>query len=318
MDTQTYVKSLFADYEETPELKDFMEELKSNLEDRIASLIHKGLSENEAFAKASGELGDISVLADELSLKRRQEIYQDAYMGIRRYMKIPRIAAYLCFGILLAFGFIAAVLAYFSIYQEGEIVPVRKALVPMFGTLMIFTTLGIGGFVFLGLTQESSAMHPMKKKRALGYTLAAGLISFSLTMAPLSYFAAGHSPVNVISALGLLIPFGLPGAALLAFLVLTEKSRFKPWMRERIARNRETEEYERISGPAAARRRLFSGAIWTGAAACFLLFGFLGGFTYSWTAFIFALALQLALQGMLHKPGAGLPAPGDQFKGRNI
>ncbi|MDR2072272.1 MAG: permease prefix domain 1-containing protein, partial [Spirochaetaceae bacterium] len=182
MNTGTYVKSLFADYEETSELKDFMEELKSNLDDRIASLIHKGLSENESFAKASGELGDISALADELSLKRRQEVYQDAYMGIRRYMKLPRVAAYLCFGVLLAFGFITALLAYFSTYQEGKIVPVREALVPMFGTLMIFTTLGIGGFVFLGLTQESSAMYPMKKKRAC--QAGGGFLHFQYSAAP--------------------------------------------------------------------------------------------------------------------------------------
>jgi hypothetical protein len=120
-------------------------------------------------------------------------------------------------------------------------------------------------------------------------------------MMPLSYFAVDHSPLNLISALGLLIPFGLPGAALLAFLVLTEKSRFKPWMRERIAQSIETG-YERISGPSAVRWGLFSGAVWIGATACFLLFGFLGGFTYSWTAFLFALALQMVLQGLLHTP----------------
>jgi hypothetical protein len=305
MKTKEYVHSLFRDYEETPELKDFMEELQSNLDDRIASLVKKGLPENEAFAKATAELGDIGALADEMSLKRRQEVYQDAYMGIRRYMKAPRVIAYVAFGALLAFGVITAALAYLATHQKNQRAAGfdTEALVPLFGTLMLFLTLGIAGFVFLGLTQETSAVYPMKRKRALWYTLAAVLITFSLTMMPLAYFATGVDPsLSLISALGLLIPFGLPSAGLLTFLILTEKSRLKPWLKDRVMKNLKTE-YEMMPGPAVTRFGLFSGAIWTGAAACFLLFGFLAGFRYSWTAFVFAVALQMAVHGMLYKAG---------------
>ncbi|MDR0585604.1 MAG: permease prefix domain 1-containing protein [Treponema sp.] len=313
MKTNDYVQSLFKDYEETPELKDFIEELQSNLEDRIASLVKKGLPENEAFAKATAELGDIGVLAGQMSLKRRQEVYQDAYLGIRRYMKAPRVIAYVFFGAVLAFGFITAALAYFS--TRGEIVPQADlldpsgpaGLVPLFGVLMPFTTLGIAGFVFLGLTQESSALYPMGKKRALWYSLAAVLITFGLTMMPLAYFAT-QKDISPLSAIGMLIPFGLPGAALLAFLILTEKSRFKPWMKDR-ATEALKKEHEMMSDPAVTRFGLFSGAIWIGAAACFFLFGFLAGFRYSWTAFVFAIALQLMAHGMLYKTGAAGKAP---------
>lgn len=41
MDTQKYVDGLFSGYEETPALTDFKEELRSNLDDRIANLIKK-------------------------------------------------------------------------------------------------------------------------------------------------------------------------------------------------------------------------------------------------------------------------------------
>jgi hypothetical protein len=74
-------------------------------------------------------------------------------------------------------------------------------------------------------------------------------------------------------------------------------------MRDRLAEDLKKEYEQMMSGPAAARFGLFSGAIWTGAAACFLLFGFLAGFRYSWTAFVFAVALQLAVHGMLYKTG---------------
>ncbi|MDR3172063.1 MAG: hypothetical protein LBU17_10625 [Treponema sp.] len=40
MNTKDYVKSLFKDYEETEALRDFMEELQTNLDDRIASMVH--------------------------------------------------------------------------------------------------------------------------------------------------------------------------------------------------------------------------------------------------------------------------------------
>ena len=84
MNTEEYVHSLFADYEETQGLKDFMEELQSNLDARVASLVKKGLSEQDAFEKACAELGDISVLADELSLKKRREVFEEVYMDIRK------------------------------------------------------------------------------------------------------------------------------------------------------------------------------------------------------------------------------------------
>ncbi|MDR0402105.1 MAG: permease prefix domain 1-containing protein [Treponema sp.] len=303
MTTKEFIQSLFRDYEETGRLKDFMEELQSNLDDRIASLVKKGMPENEAFAKTTAELGDITALADEMSLKRRQEVYRDVYMGIRRYMKAPRVIAYVFSGAVLAFGIISAALAYFA--TRGEYAPSWAAgseeLVSLFGVLMPFTTLGVAGLVLLGLTQETAAMYPMKKKRALWYTLAAVLITFTLTMMPLGYFATTEN-IPQLGAIGLLVPFGLPGASLLAFLILTEKSRLKPWMRDRVTENLKKEYEQMISGPAAARFALFSGAIWTAAAGCFLLFGFLAGFRYSWTAFIFAVALQLAVQGAFHRP----------------
>jgi hypothetical protein len=52
----------------------------------------------------------------------------------------------------------------------------------------------------------------------------------------------------------------------------------------------------------AGRFGMFSGAIWIFAAGLFILFGFLIGFKYSWPVFVFAIAFQLLLQGILYKP----------------
>jgi hypothetical protein len=60
--------------------------------------------------------------------------------------------------------------------------------------------------------------------------------------------------------------------------------------------------YEMFSDPAvSARFGIFSGAIWMGAIALFILFGFIISFRYSWTAFLFAVPAQLCIQGLMMK-----------------
>jgi hypothetical protein len=76
-------------------------------------------------------------------------------------------------------------------------------------------------------------------------------------MMPLAYFATPEG-VSQLSAISMLIPFGLPGAGLLAFLVLTEGSRFKPWMKDR-AMEALKKEREMMSGPCK---------LWAGLVLC--------------------------------------------------
>ena len=306
MNAQDYVKSLFKDFEETAQLNDFMEEIQSNLEERTASLIKKGLSEAEAFTKASAELGDIGVLADEMSLKRRQEVYKDAYLGIQRYMKPRRVAGYVVFGTILGFGIIVTLISFISV---NKVFP-AMILTSTLGTFMPFFITSVTGFTFLGLTQESAAYYPMSRKRAVWYSVAAFLIAFGIILFPLSYFAVSEatsifnfslSEWGLVSALGVLIPFLIPGIGLLVFLCLTEKSRLKPW-----AATHYSDMYinpELWQDPAmAARFGMFSGALWVFAIGIFIALGFAISFKYSWLIFIFSIAVQLLIQALLFKP----------------
>jgi hypothetical protein len=216
MNTRDYVKSLFKDYEESPGLAEFTEELQSNLDARIASLEQRGLSKNAAFDKAAAELGDISILAGEMSLKKRREVFQEAYLGIRSYMKLPRILCYVFFGTLTAFGALIAAIAWFSAGSEA-----------LYGSLVVFELSGLAGLVFMGLTQETSAREGMPWKRALWYTLAVSSLFFGI----LTSFLLLLKEHNPIAALGTLIPFGLPGFSLIIFLILSEKDRNKAWVK---------------------------------------------------------------------------------------
>jgi hypothetical protein len=309
--TKEFVDSLFRGYEETTTLSDFKEELASNLDDKIGSLVNRGLNEEEAFTKAAAELGDISVLADEISLKKKQEVFGEAYMNIKRYMKPKRVAAYVLSGCVLVFGVISAVIALFAQESGGfpemgfpgsQLIENSHRFTAFFGVLLPFVSLSAAGFTWLGLTQELPALYPLSKKRALWYAAAVFFLAAGLILFPLTYFSTG-TEYSLIGAIGILIPFVLPSTGLLAFLVLTEKDRLKPWMKLRheaeVKKN-----YEMFSDPAvSARFGMFSGAIWLAAAGFFVLFGFLAGFGYSWPAFLFAAAVQLWVQGTMMKSG---------------
>jgi MFS family permease len=313
MNTQNYVKSLFKDYEESPGLAEFMEELQSNLEARIASLRIKGMDEKTAFEKATAELGDISALADDISRKKRQEVFEEQYMDIRHYMKKSRVAAYIVCGITLLFGVLTALIAYFGTHADQAAMSYLRGLgetqadlTALFGVLLVFLSASIAGFTYLGVTQETSSLYPVKTKRALLYALGTLLIVFGILLFPLVYFAAGAKD-GLVGALASLLPFTLSGIGLLAFLVLTETERRKPWILAHLTE--ETKKYRELWGDpaAAARFGTLSGAIWIFAIGIFLVLGFALSFKFSWLVFVFAVAFELLVQSFLFKPDGNAP-----------
>jgi len=304
MEAKEFVDSLFKGYEETPALADFKEELLGNLNAKIEDFIRKGMSMEAAFAKASAELGDVSVLANDLSLKKRTEVFEDAYMGIRRYMSAGRVAWYVVFGVLALFGIITALIVFFA--TEWVNLKTTIGLTSVFGTLLPFFTIAVAGFTFLGMTQETASMYPVKKLRAIWYTVAATLTAFGVFTMPVVFFGtkiAGLGKLGLVPVIAVAIPFILSGGGLLAFLILTEKNRLKPWAKN-LCDETAAREMEMWTDPAiAARFGMFSGAIWIAAAGLFFLLGFLIGFKFSWLIFIFATAFQLVIQGVMSKQG---------------
>jgi hypothetical protein len=324
MNAKEFVDSLFGAYEQTAALADFKEELLANLNAKIENFVKKGMGAEEAFAKASAELGDVSTLADDLSLKKRKEVFEEVYMDIRKYMTTGRVAAYVVFGAVAIFGIIAAFITLFATKSVG--LGVNLDMTSFFGVIIPFLTASVVGFTFLGVTQELPSMYPVSKKRGAWYATAAGLIVFGLLTMPLMFFGTRLAGTlyeassgklfefltpfmsvsienldSIIPIISLMIPFVLPGIGLLVFLVLTEKERLKPWAKEFSTKAVE-QEMEMWQNPAtAARFGLFSGAIWIFAVGVFILLGFIIGFKFSWLVFIFAVAIQLLVQGFMSK-----------------
>jgi hypothetical protein len=303
--TKEFVDSLFKGYEESEKLSDFKEELTSNLNARIASLAAKGIAREEAFVKATAELGDISALADEISLKKKQEVLGEAYMNIRHYMKPARVAAYVVTGVVLVFGIITALIAFFAQAGGPEffswgLIEKSHRLTAFFGVLLPFVSACAASFTWLGLTQELPAMHPLSAKRASWYALGALALTAGIILFPLTYFSTGNE-YSLIGAMGILIPLVIPSIGLLVFLGLTEKDRRKSWVKLRYEAEVK-KQHEMFSDPVvSARFGMFSGAIWIAAAGLFVLFGFIIGFKYSWLTFLFAVAAQLLVQGLMIK-----------------
>jgi len=317
MNAKEFVDSLFNGYEQTEALADFKEELLANLNAKIENFIRKGLDTDAAFAKASAELGDVSSLADEMSLKKRKQVFEEAYMDLRMYMPAKRVAGYVVFGILAFFGITAAIIAYFTIRSVDLLSGTSLDFTSFFGAMMPFLTAAAIGFTFLGVTQETASMLPVSKKRGAWYAAAAGLICFGLFTMPIAYFSikfannivnnvlAFDIPVEnletLVPVIGIIIPFVLPGLGILVFLVLTEKDRLKPWAKD-FQNKTVAQEMAIWNDPVKASRfGMFSGAIWIFATGIFIVLGFLIGFKFSWPVFIFATAFQLLVQGRMYK-----------------
>jgi hypothetical protein len=301
--TKEYVDSLFAGYGETEALADFKEELLSNLNAKLDSLVKKGMGEKDAFIRATAELGDVSTLADEISLKKRQEVFEDWYMDVRRYMKPGRVAFYVLTGAWLVLGIVIALVVSFA--GEGQSAlealwgPDRR-LTEALGVLVGFVPLAAAAFTFLGITQETASRNPLSKKRGAWYALASAALGFGIILSPLTYFATGR---RLMEAVATLIPFAIPALGLLIFLILTEKDTRKPWARDRHEKEAGAS-MEMFRDPAAAARfGMVSGAVWMFALGLFLLLGFLAGFHLSWLVFIFAMAVQLTVQGVMMRSG---------------
>jgi hypothetical protein len=305
MDTKEFVDRLFSEYEETAELRDFKEELLSNLEARIASLSAKGLENRAAFEKAAAELGDISALADQISLRKKQELIQDAYMGIRKYLKPGRVAWYVIAGAAAVLGAVISLVVYFTGEDQSALEAFwepNKKIVAALGVLLAFIPPAAAVLTFLGITQETAVRRPLSGKRGVWYALGAAVLAFGIILFPLTYFSTDR---GLMEAIATLIPFFIPGLALLIFLPLTETDTRKPWARDQYEKEAKASRELWTNPAAAARFGMAAGAIWIGALGLFFLFGFLAGFHRSWLVFVFAVAAQLAVQSVMIKGAPG-------------
>jgi MFS family permease len=289
MKEKVYVDRLFADYEDTPEIIDFKEEIAANLKERVSELISKGLDDEKAFDAAAAELGDITAIADDAAKKKRNETIGQMYMKA----KVPltkKTAAGLTFASGLLLG--AAALALITFFGGSNNAALYYISVVLFSVSCAL-------FTYFGLTQETAAHYAVKKGRALAYGAVCLAALLGVGFAVVSFLFYGF---ELSASVGIKIAFILPAICALIFLLATEPKRQKPWLSAMV--EQETEKFMRfhqdmVDPVKSAKFGILSGGLWVLAIAVFITLGIIIGWSYSWLVFLFALATQVFMTAII-------------------
>jgi MFS family permease len=292
MREKVYVDRLFADYEDTTEIRDFKEEIAGNLRERVRELMSKGLSEDEAFEKAAAELGDITAIADDLGKKKRNDMIGQMYIGT----KVP-VSMRTAMGQTIATGLLMLALGLGMIVYFGGVGGVLYYYIAA-----ALLSVAIGMYVFIGLTQETASHYTMKDGRALAYWAAVTGTIFGACLACVLFFFDNY---EISLALGVEGLFLIPSVCALVFLRATESDRLKPWakaMSEQWASwGSGFHTVDVVIDPAkAARFGVASGGLWLFAVAAMIALFFVIGWL-SLLVFIIAVGIQIIMAGTLFK-----------------
>ncbi|MCL2629030.1 MAG: permease prefix domain 1-containing protein, partial [Oscillospiraceae bacterium] len=218
MKEKVYVDRLFADYEDTLDIRDFKEEVTANLVERVKGLAATGLSEDESFEKATAELGDITAIADDAGRKKRNETISQIYMNA----KVP-ITKRTAGGVAAASGVLMIAVGLVLVAFFGQIQ--STALYFLSATLL---SASAGLYTYFGLTQETAAHYAVSKKRALAYGIICftGFLGTGLATA-LFFFTEIEIYITIIVK----TIFIIPTICTLVYLLATEPKRQKPWLK---------------------------------------------------------------------------------------
>jgi len=289
MKEKVYVDRLFANYEDTPEINDFKEEITANLKEHIKALVSEGLSEEKAFDTATAELGDITAIADDVGKKKRNEAMGQMYLR----SKVP-ITKKTAGGLAIASGLLLlavgmALIGFFSKTNALVVYHISTVLLSVSGGL----------FTFFGLTQETAAHYAMKKRRAFAYGVICSIAFLGTGTAVVSFLVNG---LEMSVSLGIKMAFILPAVCAFIFLLATEPKRHKPWLKAMIEQEHENAvkfHMDRVDPLKSARFGVLSGGLWVLAIAVFMTLGYTIGWTYAWLVFLFALAVQIFMTAMV-------------------
>ena len=286
MKERVYVDRLFAGYEDTPDLRDFKEEITVNLQEHVKEYVRNGMSYDEAFEKATAELGDITAIADNVAKQKRSETIGQMYLKMYRSAKVP-LTKGTAAGLTAASGILllAAGIALISFFNGAESMSYYISAV-----LLSFAC---GLYTYLDLTHETASHYAMKNGRALMYGVVCLVGVLGAGLAVVSFLFDGW---EMSAAISIMIALTLPAVCGLIFLTATETERHKPWLKAIIEREIENSMiFHDVDPVKAARFGVASGALWLSAIALFVTLGIFIGWHVSWVTLLFALPVQVLM-----------------------
>ncbi|MEG6533664.1 hypothetical protein NST89_05120 [Caldifermentibacillus hisashii] len=284
MELKEFIDQAFEKYEESPELIDFKEELLTNLQDRLKSLEANGIKRADALRQIQIEFADINKIADEMSLEKKKEVFEMRYMSLRNFVTKTRAAIYTILGVLTVF---AIIISCFSYLLLGKVDAVT-------GVMMLFLSVPLAGFVYLGLTQETATRNPMRPLRAAIYAVAVFVFLFGVFLVPIGPMLIFGEAKSLEGALAVLIPFALPSLGVITFLMITEPEHRKAWVLKEAEKQNEWAKNFETSGNAQTFG-IMTAALWILAIGAFILLLIMKLWVFSWIPFVVALALMIVL-----------------------
>ncbi|WP_368975308.1 hypothetical protein NST61_01660 [Caldifermentibacillus hisashii] len=284
MELKEFIDQAFEKYEESPELIDFKEELLTNLQDRLKSLEANGIKRADALRQIQIEFADINKIADEMSLEKKKEVFEMRYMSLRNFVTKTRAAIYTILGVLTVF---AIIISCFSYLLLGKVDAVT-------GVMMLFLSVPLAGFVYLGLTQETATRNPMRPLRAAIYAVAVFVFLFGVFLVPIGPMLIFGEAKSLEGALAVLIPFALPSLGVITFLMITEPEHRKAWVLKEAEKQNEWAKNFETSGNAQTFG-IMTAALWILAIGAFILLLIMKLWVFSWIPFVVALALMMVL-----------------------
>ncbi|MCS0499246.1 permease prefix domain 1-containing protein [Protaetiibacter mangrovi] len=271
----------FAGIEPTPEALDLKDEIRANLEARVAELEAAGTEPDAAARRAIDELGDVRELVADLPATSPWNAHR-----VR-----PR-PAFVVRTVLLSIV-AAAALALLLLDGVGLLALPAGAL----AVAVAVVALALGVVVADALRQETSTDYPMSPRRASGYGLA--------TAAVLGALGTGWLLLNGVELpwLALAGVLFLGGVALFAGLGASQTNRHKAWALQQSDHYAEQGDRFTRDPAAAARFGIYTLVIMVLAVVAFIVLTVTLGWAWSWLALVGGfLLMMIVLARMLFPP----------------
>ncbi|MFD7310969.1 permease prefix domain 1-containing protein [Promicromonospora sp. NPDC059942] len=292
----------FAGIPTTPDVQDLKEEIRANLVDRVAELTAGGVAPDDAARRAVGELGDVRALVDEADAGPRDaERPAPSSYELMARNRVPAsgtfVAAVVLVSIVLAASVVGTVFAAVG-YAHGDLGP----LLPT--ALALVAGLALGAVVAGSLSQETTASHPVPRRRAALFGVGWGLVLVGALLALVHLFG-GTTGWLVLDGVAL-----VAGVVLLSWLAATTTNRKKQWAlaEESVHTQAAGTRFDRDPA-AAARFGIYTVVVWSLTGVAVLLVGTTVSWSRVWLPgvlgwVVFMLMLATMLFGARHEDDA--------------
>ncbi len=300
---RVYLNNMFAQWEETPRMRQVKEDLEANMEDKYLELKKAGKTENEAIGIVISEFGNIDELLQELNLpeeKQTKSLPVVTAAQVKEYTDFKKwFGKWVALGVALCFMAVISLILVSTLVEEGMIFSNFSAegkdiigLIPFF--LLIAAAVGI--FVCSGSKEEKykylkndfylePQVRDLVQTSLQAFTstfqkaVIIGVILCVLSPLALICILSISGNENVMGSVGVSVLLAMIAAAVAIFIISgSVKESYQILLQESDSK-KEEEEKDKLIGAAAA--------VWWPLVVCvFLIWGFFfHGWEICWIVF---------------------------------